>query len=108
MAVKEISVAQLASLDIRGLYIVDVRETDEYESGHLPGAVSLPLSVFADRISNLPQDITVYMVCQSGGRSMRACEFCVDNGITNVVNVSGGTAGWIAGQHDVVFGAERL
>jgi rhodanese-related sulfurtransferase len=38
----------------------------------------------------------VYVVCQSGGRSGRACEFLTDAGVSNVVNVAGGTMGFAA------------
>jgi len=45
-------------------------------------------------------------VCHSGGRSMRACEFLHEQGITNVANVVGGTAGWIALGNPVTTGQQ--
>lgn len=103
MSIAEISVAELMQIRNRGVNLVDVREPDEYVSGHIAGAINIPLSEFSNRKTELPGG-TIYMVCQSGSRSMRACEFCVDSGLSDVVNIAGGTLGWISAGNDVVVG----
>ena len=103
MSISEISIAEFMPLHNRGIYLVDVREIDEYESGHVAGARNIPLSEFSSRITELPSS-TIYMICRSGGRSMQACEFCVDKGLSDVVNIAGGTLGWLAAGNEVVFG----
>ena len=103
MSISEISIAEFMPIHKKGIYLVDVREIDEYESGHVAGAINIPLSEFSSRVSELPGG-TIYMICRSGGRSMQACEFCVDNGMSDVVNIAGGTLGWVSAGNEVVFG----
>lgn len=56
----------------RGATVLDVRESEEYAGGHLPGARLLPLHVLPVRMHELVKDQPVYVVCQSGGRSAQA------------------------------------
>ena len=104
MAITEILVNELTTLVENGSLVVDVREPDEYESGHIPGAVLVPLSTVLTNKSEFESDETVYVVCRSGGRSMQACEMLHDVGISNVVNVAGGTMGWISLGNEIVTG----
>lgn len=76
------------------LSIVDVRETDEYARGHIPGAVNFPLSDLGSDFTKLDKNTDYYLVCQSGGRSAMAAEFLSDQGF-NVTNVMGGTGSWM-------------
>jgi rhodanese-related sulfurtransferase len=103
VSISEISIAEFMPIHDQGVYLVDVREIDEYESGHVAGAINIPLSEFSSRVSELPGG-TIYMICRSGGRSMQACELCVDNGVSSVVNIAGGTLGWINAGNEVVVG----
>lgn len=103
MSIQEISVAELKDIVGRGGNVVDVRETDEYVGGHVPGAVSIPLSTLTERVDEFPDSQTTYVICQAGGRSMRACEYLADLG-KSVVNIAGGTGAWIATGFDVVAG----
>lgn len=105
MAIDEISIASFAHRIDQNLDLIDVREIGEYESGHISGAVNIPLNQLAGRIGELPKT-TVYFICGSGGRSMQACEICVDVGVTDVVNIAGGTKGWIATGKEVVRGGQ--
>lgn len=104
MTVEEISVGELTTLVANGSLVIDVREPDEYESGHIPGAILVPLSTVLSNTSGFQSDETVYVVCRSGGRSMQACEILHEAGITNVANVAGGTMGWIALGNEIVTG----
>jgi rhodanese-related sulfurtransferase len=103
MTVKEVQVAELDTELQAGARVVDVRETDEYLAGHVPGAVHIALSTVPDHIGAFRGEGPTYVVCRSGGRSMRACEFLSQQGI-DVVNVAGGTLDWIASGRPVVTG----
>jgi rhodanese-related sulfurtransferase len=93
---REISAVELAQIIDRGGTVIDVREPDEYAEGHVPGATLIPLATVPDNIDAFHKAVPVYVICQSGGRSSRACEFLIDAGVPNVVNVAGGTMGFAA------------
>ena len=68
-----------------------------------PGALLIPLATVPDHLDRFRADGPTYVICKSGGRSMRACEFAADEGY-DVVNVTGGTGAWIDSGRDVVIG----
>ncbi len=107
MTWSETDTATLASLDEP--CVVDVREPDEYESGHIPGAINFPLSSLTSTFGAIPGAGVVHVVCQAGGRSARACEFLSQQeqfASTTFVNVNGGTGAWILEGRHVVVGNE--
>ncbi|EKA17286.1 rhodanese-like domain-containing protein [Streptococcus sp. GMD1S] len=71
------------------LSVLDVRAVDEFESLHLEGARNLPLSQLADTYEQLDKDQLYYVICKSGMRSARACQFLAEQGY-DVINVQGG------------------
>lgn len=75
--------------------LVDVREDYEYEDGHLPGAISIPMSEFQARFDEIEQDKTVILVCATGNRSGMVAEFMVAQGYEDVYNLLDGTVGWM-------------
>ncbi|HEY8526096.1 MAG TPA: rhodanese-like domain-containing protein [Acidimicrobiales bacterium] len=98
MEVPEIDVAELAKRRSEGAPVIDVREPDEYDAGHVPGARLVPLTTVPERVDEVPTDQPVYVICAKGGRSLRAAEFYRSQGI-EAINVAGGTSAWIeAGQ----------
>lgn len=100
----EISVDDLESLIQSGVRLIDVREPDEYASGHVPGARSVPLGEVPDRVADCIGDGgPTYLVCRAGGRSASACEHLASLG-HQVVNVAGGTMAWIMSGREVVEG----
>ena len=109
MASPEIDVDELATLmstadpDIR---LIDVREVDEYQSGHVPGARLVVLGTVPDNVDAFRGNGPAYVICRSGARSMRACEFLAEQGIDGLepVNVAGGTLAWIASGREIVGG----
>jgi molybdopterin-guanine dinucleotide biosynthesis protein A/rhodanese-related sulfurtransferase len=101
--VPEIDVDELARLHGQGVYVLDVREPDEYTSGHVPGAVPIPLGEVEARAGEVPTDRDVYVVCGSGGRSARAAGILNAQG-ARATNVMGGTKGWIAAGNPVTEG----
>lgn len=76
--------------------LVDVREYDEWDAGHIPGALHIPLSQFASRthevLKNKEQEVVVY--CLSGGRSAQAAMMLADMGHPSVSNLQGGISAW--------------
>ncbi len=103
MEIREIDVAALAELHAAGATIVDVRNPDEYESAHVPGAALIPLPEVPDRIDEIPADGPIYVICAVGGRSRRACEFLQSQG-RDATNVAGGTQAWVASGYEVSTG----
>ena len=75
--------------------LVDVRESDEFDEARVPGASSVPLATVPDNLAAFEGEGTTYVICQAGGRSLRACEFVAAQGVADVVNVAGGTGAWI-------------
>ena len=71
------------------LSLVDVREVEEFEALHLEGAHNLPLSQLTDTYDQLDKDLLHYVICKSGIRSARACQFLEEHGY-KVINVQGG------------------
>lgn len=96
MAIHEVTIGELKGILPGGGTLIDVREADEYTAGHIPKAINIPLSTIRDNIDGFRDEYEVYLVCQAGNRSSRACEYLVDNEIVNVVNVAGGTLAWVA------------
>ena len=103
MSVPEIDVEALAELHAAGATIVDVRQPDEYEEAHVAGAILIPLGEVQARVAEIPADGPVYVICKSGGRSMRASEWLVTQDIA-ATNIAGGTMAWIESGRPVVTG----
>ena len=103
MSIPEVDIATFAERHASGVTVIDVREPDEYVEGHVPGAIPIPLGEVPERVAEVPDGETVYMVCKVGGRSMKAAEVLAAEG-RDVVNVAGGTMGWIEAGHPTVTG----
>ena len=93
--VPEVDVQTAARRRDAGASLIDVREPDEFEEVHARGAVLLPLGDLPDRLDEVPRAGTTYLICRSGGRSLRAAEFLAGQGY-DVANVAGGTLAWVA------------
>jgi rhodanese-related sulfurtransferase len=98
----EISVQDLAALG-PSARIVDVREPDEWAQGHIAHASLVPLGTVPGNVEAFDGEPT-YIVCRSGARSGRACDFLRGEG-RNVVNVAGGMIAWTGAGFEVVTGA---
>ncbi|MCI0181815.1 Thiosulfate sulfurtransferase GlpE [Acidibacillus sp. S0AB] len=94
--VRSIPASQLeeAMKSKNGKSFLDVREPGEYRGGHVAGMKNLPLSQLSSRLSEVPKDHEVYVMCRSGHRSMQAANILKKAGYVNVINVSGGISAW--------------
>lgn len=73
--------------------LLDVREDDEWQAGHAPGAVHIPLGALPDRLAELPADRSIAVTCKAGGRAAKATELLVGQG-RSARNVTGGMTAW--------------
>jgi rhodanese-related sulfurtransferase len=84
--------------------VLDVREQEEYAHGHVPGAINLPQADLASQLDQVPRDRPVFVICQSGARSLRSAQFLKQMGFDAVMSVRGGTEAWRAASHPVAQG----
>lgn len=78
----------------RKAQLIDVREPNEYEAGHILGARNIPLSQLKTRLQELRPDKPVYLYCQSGMRSGRAAQLLNRKGYKNLSHLQGGFKKW--------------
>ncbi|MDD1502372.1 rhodanese-like domain-containing protein [Lysinibacillus sp. CNPSo 3705] len=92
---KEISTKEVQQALERGqaIKLIDVREVDEVESGHIPGMIHIPLGLLEFRMHELNKNESYVIVCRSGGRSGRATQFLESQGF-DVSNMVGGMLAW--------------
>ena len=85
--------------------VVDVRRDDEWVTGHISGAVHIPIDDLPDRIDEVPRDKKVLFICAMGVRSGLACEVAFSMGYDtlNLYNIDDGTPAWIAGGHPTTY-----
>jgi rhodanese-related sulfurtransferase len=93
--VPSVSVAELPAELPPGVVLLDVREQEEWDAGHAPQAVHIPMSELAGRLGEVSNDGEVYVVCRSGGRSARVTAYLNQNG-WDAQNVDGGMQTWHA------------
>lgn len=74
--------------------IVDVRPQTEFEQGHIPGSINIPFDQLKDRISEIPADKCVYIVCEKGGRSIGVTMMLARHEISACCVTSGGVKHW--------------
>ena len=75
----------------KGYILLDVRRADEFEAGHIPGAVNLPNEeIGTEEIPSLPDKAqTIYIYCRSGNRSRQAADKLLALGYTNIIEFGG-------------------
>ncbi|MEZ2717045.1 rhodanese-like domain-containing protein [Niallia circulans] len=78
----------------RKAQLIDVREPNEYEAGHVLGARNIPLSQLKMRKSEIRPDKPVYLYCQNGMRSGRAAQFLYRKGYKDLTQLEGGFKKW--------------
>ena len=93
------TVPEVLSADLpAGVFLLDVREDDEWTAGHAPEAVHVRLGDLGARVGELPRDREVYVICRSGARSAYAAQTLAGGGVSTI-NVADGMTGWaVAGR----------
>ncbi len=75
------------------IHLIDVREVDEVEAGHIPGIIHIPLGLLEFRMHELNKNESYVVICRSGGRSGQAAQFLESHGF-DVTNMVGGMLAW--------------
>jgi rhodanese-related sulfurtransferase len=90
---EQIPVDDAIALVANGGWLLDVREQDEWDRGHVPGAHLIPMGSIMDRIDELPGDTQIIVMCHSGYRSWQVTKALVAADY-DAVNVAGGIDAW--------------
>jgi rhodanese-related sulfurtransferase len=76
------------------LNMIDVREDEEVASGMIPGAKHIRLGELPERLDEIERTDEIIMICRSGNRSGKACQYLQSVGVTGLKNMAGGMLDW--------------
>lgn len=102
-AAPRIGIDELETRRADDVPLIDVRQPEEYQAAHVPGARLIPLADVVARLGEIPRDRPVYVICQTGARSQKAADFYRSRGI-DAYNVAGGTKAWVEAGKPAVQG----
>lgn len=107
---RQVPVTMVRKLVQERAFIVDVRENNEYEAGHIIGSVNIPLSELRNRADEIPKNRPVYLHCRSSQRSYNAIMALQGRGFENLYNISGSYLGLSLYEYytDVTQGREKI
>ena len=106
--VRQIDTSELAAHMVLGdVVVVDVRSRTEWDHGHLPGALHVPLGQLLERIAEIPAGHPVVVQCQGGTRSAIGSSILLSQGRSEVSNLGGGYSEWVRGGRVVTGGPGR-
>ncbi len=92
----------LIDSNAKDILLIDVRSPQEYEGGHIPFALNIPLSELKkEKVEQLSNGRKIITVCKSGTRSKIACQQLEASGIDNILTVTGGTEAWKNSGHAI-------
>lgn len=89
----QVKVTEVRELVENDAFIIDVRDQEEWDEGHLTNAVHIPMSEIRGRLSEIPKNKPVYLHCRSGQRSYNIVTALQNLGYDNVINISGSFLG---------------
>jgi rhodanese-related sulfurtransferase len=96
--IKEIALADVPQAIQESDVLLDVREPDEYASGHIPGAVHIPRGMLEFKLSSDPQlgarDLKIVLYCKTSGRAALAAKTLHEMGYLHVQSIAGGVEAW--------------
>ncbi len=92
MGIKQITPKELDQK--KGMMLLDVRPDKEYEQGHIPGAVHVPLADIGEKVKKLKKDKDLVVYCRSGNQSIWAIKRLMGMGYKNLYNLRGGYSAW--------------
>ncbi len=107
---KQVHVSEVRELVENKACIIDVRGRDEFEMGHLIGALNIPLGELRQRVSEIPHDRPVYLHCRTSQRSYNASMALKGRGFDNIINISGSFLGISYYEYftDMTTGREKI
>jgi rhodanese-related sulfurtransferase len=96
MSVKQLSATALKNKIQQNekLFLLDVREPDEYRYARIADSVLIPLNQLPQRLGELDLDQEIVVICHHGMRSQQAAGYLVQSGFKNVANLTGGIDAW--------------
>ena len=100
----EISVQEANQRVADGAWVVDVREPEEWEEYHMPDATLIPLGELSTRLSEIPTDREIIVVCRSGNRSATGRDILRQAGFNQVTSMAGGMSQWRSAGYPTVSG----
>jgi len=100
----EISVSEAYARRSEGAFILDVRQPEEWIEFHIPGSTLIPLGELPSRLSEVPQDQEVVVVCRTGNRSQEGRDILLRAGFKQVSSMAGGVTSWRAAGYPIVSG----
>ena len=101
----EITPAQAYARYQQGAFFLDVRSQDEWDQFHIKGSTLIPLDELPDRLSELPKDKDIVVVCRSGHRSQSGTAILQKAGFTQVYFLSGGLLAWQEANYPIEKGS---
>ena len=109
-SVKEITIEQaVQAIQVCDL-LIDVRETEEYLTGYLPGAVHMSRGMLEFKMANNPdfqaRDMNIVLYCKTSGRAALSAQSLAQMGYTHVRSIAGGVDAWLAAGHALVKPAQ--
>jgi len=84
------------------LFILDVREDNKWNKGHIPGSVNIFSGYLENRIEEVPRDRPIAAICNVGNRASLAASILTRTGITDVHNVLGGMIAWEKAGYEII------
>lgn len=97
----EISVGEAYTKYQQGAFFIDVRTQEEWNEFHAPNTSLVPLDQLPARLSDLPRDREIVVVCRSGNRSQEGRDILLNAGFTNVTSMQGGLNEWRAAGYPI-------
>jgi rhodanese-related sulfurtransferase len=96
MAITTLSATELKERLAQGddLFLLDVREPQEYRYANIAGSTLIPLQQIPARIGELDPERHIVVICHHGMRSMQAANYLAHQGFQNIANLSGGIDAW--------------
>ncbi len=103
LAVKDVD--QLSDAIDNGAFVIDVREADEYDQGHITGAVNIPMRTIAQNVDEIPTDQPVVVYCASGHRAAMSLAALQTMGLNGSRSFPGGYGAWESAGAEVEIGS---
>lgn len=100
----EVSVDKAYEMRDAGAFILDVRQPEEWEAAHIPESTLIPLGELSSRLSEIPSDQTIVVVCRSGNRSAEGRDILLKAGFADVTSMAGGINSWKSKGYPTVTG----